>query len=153
MSEPIDNRAPANRRAVLRSILAAGVIASVSAAGASATPVQSEALRIAIAAHKAAQAKVDGMVTPSDPLAVDDYEDAFNSACHDAEAALWEVAEAQCLSDADFFVKASYILEDVRRELRDMFAHDSKYGKLAFALEMHLEQREGREMNALAPAI
>lgn len=105
MSEPIDNRAPANRRAVLRSILAAGVIASVSAAGASATPVQSEALRIAIAAHKAAQAKVDGMVTPSDPLAVDDYEDAFNSACHDAEAALWEVAEAQCLSDADFFVK------------------------------------------------
>jgi hypothetical protein len=47
-----------NRRAVLPSILAAGAIATVTAAGASASPVQSEALRIAIAAHRAAQAKV-----------------------------------------------------------------------------------------------
>jgi hypothetical protein len=73
---------------------------------------------------------------------VDDYEDAFASACDDAEAALWEVAEAPYSSDADFFVKASYLLEDVRRELRDMFSHDGEFGKLAFAIEMHLEQRE-----------
>jgi hypothetical protein len=27
--------------------------------------------------------------------------------------------------------------------LRDMFEHDGEFGKLAFAIEMHLEQREG----------
>jgi hypothetical protein len=134
-----------SRRAALTAALAAGAAAIVPAAGAVASPVQSEALRIAIAAHKAAQAKVDGMVTPSDPLAQGDHEDAFASACHDAEAALWEVAEAPCSSDADFFAKASYLLEDVRRELRDMFEQDGEFGKLAFAIEMHLEQREGRE--------
>jgi hypothetical protein len=134
-----------NRRAILRGILAGSVAAATAlpATGASASPAQSEALRLAIAGHRAAQAKVDGMVTPSDPLAQDDYEDAFAAACHVAEAALWEVAETPCSNDADFFVKASYLLEDVRRELRDMFAHDGEFGKLAFALEMHLEQREG----------
>jgi hypothetical protein len=132
-----------NRRAVLRSILAAAgaAVATVSATGASASPVQSEALRIAIAAHKAAQAKVDGMVAPPDRADQDAYEEVFAEACDDAEAALWEVAEAPYSNDADFFVKASYLLEDVRRELRDMFAHDGEFGKLAFAIEMHLEQR------------
>jgi hypothetical protein len=134
-----------NRRAILRGILAGSVAAATAlpATGASASPVQSEALRVAIAAHKAAQAKVDGMVTPSDPLAVDDHEEAFASACHVADAALWEVAEAPYSSDADFFVKASYLLEELHHELGGMFSHDGEFGKLAFALEMHLEQREG----------
>jgi hypothetical protein len=134
-----------NRRAILRGILAGSVAAATAlpATGASASPAQSEALRAAIAAHRAAQAKVDGMVTPSEPLAVDEYEEAFASACHEAEAALWEVAEAPYSSDADFFVKVSYVLADERRGLGDLFSHYVDFGKLAFAIEMHLEQREG----------
>ena len=73
----------------------------------------------------------------------DAYEDAFAAACTVTEAALWEVAEAPCSSDADFFAKALYLLEEVHRELAGLFAHDGDFGKLAFAIEMHLEQREG----------
>lgn len=127
--------------------VALGALASVSGlalpAMAGASPTRSEALRVAIAAHKVAQANVDGMVTPSDPLTQDAHEDAFAAACDDAEAALWEVAEAPCSSDADFFAKASYLLENVRRELAGMFSHEGELGKLAFAIEMHLEQQAG----------
>jgi hypothetical protein len=133
-----------NRRTLLRSILAAGAVATVSAAGASASPVQSEALRIAIAAHKAAQAKVDEMVAPPDRETFDEeaYEDAFAAACDVAEAALWEVAEAPYSSDADFFAKIFYLFKDEQRELGDSFTHYVTFGKLAFAIEMHREQAE-----------
>jgi hypothetical protein len=78
----------------------------------SASPVQSEALQVAIAAHRSAQNKIDAMPGDSDE---------FATAVSDAEALLWEVAEAPCANDADFFVKASYLIGDAHRELGGMF--------------------------------
>jgi len=133
---------PNSRRAVLRSLLA-GAAAIVPAAGAMALPAQSEALRLAIAAHRVEQAKVDNMHTPAgcSELEQDEYEDAFGAACDVAEAALREVAETPCSSDADFFTKLFYLLEDEKRDGGGLFSHDETFGKLAFAVEMHLEQR------------
>jgi hypothetical protein len=138
---------PNSRRAVLRSILAGAAVATVPAAGAmAALPAPSEALRVAIAAHRAEQAKVDGMVGPPELHGFDDedeYEEAFAAACRVAEDALWEVAETPVSSDADFFVKVFYLPDEARRELGGLFSHDDSFGKLTFAVEMHQEQREG----------
>jgi hypothetical protein len=129
-----------SRRAVLRPLLAVAA-AIVPAAGAMALPAESETLRLAIAAHRVAQAKVDNMHAPADRADDGAYEDAFAAACDVAEATLWEVAETPCSSDADFFTKIFYLLEDARRELGGLFSHDDTFGKLTFAVEAHLEQR------------
>ncbi len=126
---------PNSRRAVL-SILA-GAAAIVPAASAMAAwPAHSEALRVAIATHRAEQAKVDEMAAQHPDCCEDDYEDAFAAACSVAEAALWVVAETPCSNDSDFFVKLFYLFEDERRELGGVLSYDDIFGKLAFAIEM-----------------
>jgi hypothetical protein len=103
---------------------------------ANASPVRSETLRVTIWAHRSAQAKVDRSVDGAVS------EDVFGKACSAAEATLWSVAKTPCSNDGDFFEKVSYLLGDARRELgEELFSHDLTLAKLAFAIEMHLEQR------------
>jgi len=140
-----------NRRAILGAIVTAGAaiglpdaLASASApavpslvaaiATASLAPISNE-LRAAIDAHRLAQTNVDGHC--GEP------EEAF-SALSDLEGeAHWRLAETPCATDADFIAKIAYLLRHEQRLWGETIrTYDGQYGALAFAVELHLEERD-----------
>jgi len=121
-----------------RLFLAAGTAAAVfaglrGAAHAAPSPILSEDVRAAIAAHKAVQAMIDGMSSED--------EDAWNAALDAEDKARWALAETPCQSDADFFAKVAYLLAHEYRLQGGQYTHAVAFGDLAFAIELHLEQK------------
>jgi hypothetical protein len=113
---------------------------AATSAHAATTPVISEALRAAIAAHKAVQAMVDAM---------NSEDDAWDATLDAERDALWALTETPCQSDADFFEKVAYLLKHAKHVLRGLFTHATDFGELAFAIELHLEQK-GMSAESLA---
>ena len=74
--------------------------------------------------------------TPSQP-----DEDAFAVLIDEADELLEAVAETPCESDADFFVKAAYLIECERKAWGPELSDCSSFGLLALATELHMEAR------------
>ena len=124
---------PKSRRAALGLFVAAPAAMLAFAKG---TPLAastlSEDIRVAIAAHKAIQATIDGLGS----------DDAVWEATLEAEDhARWALAETPCKSDGDFFAKAAYLLACEYRLQGGLYTHACAFGDLAFAIELHLEQQ------------
>jgi hypothetical protein len=125
------------RRAALTALASASALAVPSAlvapaAAASLASISPE-LRAAIEAHRLAQANVDAQSS--------EQEEEF-SALSDLEGeAHWNLAETPCATDADFIAKIAYLLRHEQRLWGETLSHDDQYGKLAFAIELHLEER------------
>jgi hypothetical protein len=97
-----------------------------------ASPRPSTNLHSAIAAHMAAQARLDEC---------EGDDNAFSSAMADADGVLWKLAETPCESDADLFSKLSYLLARERCDFGALISRYDILGKLSFAIELHLEQQ------------
>jgi hypothetical protein len=89
-------------------------------------------LALAIAAHRAAQAKVEGMEGHHSD------EDGFSAAVDAARRTLLALAETPCVSDADFLAKAAYLVECERRLWGSVPSDETPFGLLALATELHL---------------
>lgn len=131
------------RRAALGALASASVL-SVPSALVAATPPASDAplspeLRAAIDAHRLAQANVDAQFS--------EQEDEFSALCDLEGEAHWKLAETPCATDADFLTKIAYLLRHEKRLWGELLSYDAQYGKLAFAIELHLEER-GQERSA-----
>jgi hypothetical protein len=126
------------RRAALTALASASALAVPTAlvapaATASLTSISPE-LRAAIDAHRLAQANVDGH--PGQP------EEEF-SALSDMEGQAHQtLAETPCATDAEFIAKIAYLLRHERHLWGELLSEDGQYGKLAFAIELHLEERD-----------
>jgi hypothetical protein len=92
----------------------------------------SDTMRAAIAAHKAIQATIDS-------LGSDDA--AWEATLEAEDQARRALAETPCQTDADFFAKAAYLLAQEYRLQGGLYAHACAFGDLAFAIELHLEQK------------
>jgi hypothetical protein len=131
---------PLARRAALRLFAGAPALAILPAAGVPSVPSAAglteaqRALVIAIGAHAAAQFDLDAV--PSGD------EDAFADACALETEALEAVAEAPCESDADFFVKAAYLIKREREAWGTELSEHEPFGLLALATELHMEGRQ-----------
>jgi hypothetical protein len=130
-----------NRRAILGAVLTAGAAVGLPTASAPIAPAApasltsiSPELRAAIDAHRLAQANVDGH--PGQP------EEEF-SALSDVEGQAHQtLAETPCATDAEFIAKIAYLLRHERHLWGELLSEDGQYGKLAFAIELHLEERD-----------
>jgi hypothetical protein len=128
---------PTTRRAALTALASASALAVPSAliartSGALFAPLSPE-LRAAIGAHRLAQANVDAH--SGQP------EEAFKALSHLEGEVHWKLAETPCATDADFLAKIAYLLRHEQRLWSELLSYDAQYGKLAFAVELHLEGR------------
>jgi hypothetical protein len=128
---------PKSRRLFLVAGTTGALFATLKGVATAAAPVVSENVRAAIAAHKAIQARIDGMTSEN--------EAAWDAALDAERDARWALTEMPCQSDADFFAKAAHLLAHDRYVQGRFFTHDTDFGELAFAIELHLEQK-GRPM-------
>ena len=131
------------RRAALTALAGASALAVPSAlvapaATASLAPLSPE-LRAAMDAHRLAQANVDAQSS--------EQEDEFSALCDLEGEAHWKLAETPCATDADFLTKIAYLLRHEKRLWGELLSYDAQYGKLAFAIELQLEER-GQERSA-----
>jgi hypothetical protein len=134
---------PLNRRAALSAFAGVPALAVLPAVAIAippaASPPLSKAVALAIAAHKAAQAEIDAM--PSQP-----DEHAFDAACDLEAEALEAVAETPCESDADFFAKATYLIERERKAWGTKLSDCAHFGLLALATELHMKGPDALEV-------
>jgi len=68
-------------------------------------------------------------------------QDAFDAACDLKADALETVAETPCESDADFFIKAAYLIERERKAWGTELSDCAQFGLLALATELHMVAR------------
>ena len=127
------------RRAALFALASASALAVPSApvapAATASLPSISPELRAAIDAHRLAQVNVDAQSS--------EQEEEFNALCDLEGEAWWKLAETPCATDADFIAKIAYLLRHERRLWGEtLHTRDGQYGALAFAVELHLEERD-----------
>jgi len=126
------------RRAALAALASASALAVpsalVGATSVAIAPLSAE-FRTAIDAHQLAWANVEAQ--PSED------EEAFE-ALSDLEGTTdWKLVETPCATDADFLAKISYLLRHEQRQWGEMLlSYDGQYGALAFAIELHLGERD-----------
>jgi hypothetical protein len=126
------------RRAALTALASASALAVPSLvpaiAAASLAPISND-LRAAIDAHRLAQANVDAQSS--------EQEEEFSALCDLEGEAHWNLAETPCATDADFIAKIAYLLRHEQRLWGETLrTYDGQYGALAFAIELHLEERD-----------
>jgi hypothetical protein len=127
------------RRAALGALASASALAVPSALVAPAATASlasiSPELRAAIDAHRLAQANVGAQSS--------EQEEEFSALCDLEGKAWWKLAETHCATDAAFIAKIAYLLRHEQRLWGEtLHTRDGQYGALAFAVELHLEERD-----------
>jgi hypothetical protein len=81
----------------------------------------------------------------------DPDQDAFDAACDLETEALEAVAKTRCESDADFFAKATYLIEREREAWGTELSGGAAFGLLALATELHTKGESALEALAGVP--
>jgi hypothetical protein len=91
----------------------------------------------------ALQSKPTGLRKQTSAAQSSEQEEEFSALCDLEGEAHWNLAETPCATDADFIAKIAYLLRHEQRLWGETLrTYDGQYGALAFAIELHLEERD-----------